>query len=149
MKRNNIPEYEITDIKAHIKSPGVKALISYYQFEPSQEKIEAITKEYLKNGNISVYGCIMKDNIAGMIVIERLSSDAAKIIGIAVLPEYRSLGIGSKMTQHIIENNLYKVISAETDNDAVGFYKKCGFKITGLGYKYKNVDRYKCVLCIK
>ncbi|PSC77189.1 N-acetyltransferase, partial [Mammaliicoccus sciuri] len=34
---------------------------------------------------------------------------------------------------------------AETDNDAVGFYIKLGFKIISLGEKYPGIIRYKCI----
>ncbi|EOR21192.1 N-acetyltransferase GCN5 [Niallia nealsonii AAU1] len=39
----------------------------------------------------------------------------------------------------------YTFISAETDNDAVGFYRKNGFKITSLGEKYPIVEWFLCI----
>ncbi|WP_235473679.1 hypothetical protein [Lysinibacillus macroides] len=38
------------------------------------------------------------------------------------------------------------VIAAETDKDAVDFYKKYGFKVSSLGEKYLGVERFTCVL---
>jgi len=38
------------------------------------------------------------------------------------------------------------VIAAETDKDAVDFYKKYGFKALSLGEKYPGVERFACVL---
>jgi len=38
-------------------------------------------------------------------------------------------------------------IEAETDDDAVGFYRKCGFEVTAI-QKY-DVRRWTCVLPVK
>ncbi|PFE51898.1 GNAT family N-acetyltransferase, partial [Bacillus cereus] len=37
-------------------------------------------------------------------------------------------------------------IEAETDKEAVGFYKKCNFKIESLGEKYPGIERFYCYL---
>ncbi|WGX77658.1 hypothetical protein QJS64_20465 (plasmid) [Paraclostridium bifermentans] len=37
-----------------------------------------------------------------------------------------------------------KILIAETDYAAVGFYKKSQFKIVNLGEKYLNNTRYEC-----
>ena len=34
---------------------------------------------------------------------------------------------------------------AETDQEAVGFYRKCGFKVESLGELYPGVERFRCV----
>lgn len=49
-------------------------------------------------------------------------------------------GLGSKL----IESTKINKMIAETDKDAVNFYKKKGFKITSLGEKYPGVERFKC-----
>lgn len=36
------------------------------------------------------------------------------------------------------------IIIAETDDEAVGFYRKCDFEVNNLGEKYPNVIRYEC-----
>lgn len=50
------------------------------------------------------------------------------------------------MIDHLIQlENVTKII-AETDMDAVGFYRRYGFSIEALGEKYPGVERYKCTL---
>ena len=140
----SIPEYEIIDIKPNINSPEIKALVFHYLYKPTQKEIENRISEYTKNDKINIYGCIAENITTGIIVIKRSSPTAAEIVGIAVSPECRNLGLGRKMIEYVVENSRYETITAETDDDAVDFYKKCGFSITDLGYKYGNSRRYKC-----
>lgn len=44
------------------------------------------------------------------------------------------------MLEHLTE------LIAETDRDAVEFYRKYGFEIHSLGEKYPGVDRFHCRL---
>ncbi|NYE04281.1 ribosomal protein S18 acetylase RimI-like enzyme [Bacillus niacini] len=46
------------------------------------------------------------------------------------------------MISSILE--MYPSVHAETDSDAVEFYRKYGFKITSLGEKYPGVERLLC-----
>lgn len=46
------------------------------------------------------------------------------------------------MLKFVLED--YLVVSAETDADAVEFYRKYGFKIKSLGEKYPGVERFLC-----
>lgn len=39
-----------------------------------------------------------------------------------------------------------KTLMAETDDDAIGFYRNTGFTIEELGEKYEGIRRYKCTL---
>lgn len=52
--------------------------------------------------------------------------------------------IGSKMIEFICNELSPRILYAETDNDAVDFHKKFGFKITNLGEKYPGVERFLC-----
>ena len=42
--------------------------------------------------------------------------------------------------------NEIKHMEAETDIEAVDFYKKIGFQTVSLGEKYPGVERFKCTL---
>jgi ribosomal protein S18 acetylase RimI-like enzyme len=72
----------------------------------------------------------------------------AEIIGIAVSEKDRHKGIGSKMIQFIMGSEGLERIEAQTDDDSIGFYRKCGFaeeRIT-VDYPDGSVVRYNCVL---
>lgn len=82
-------------------------------------------------------------------MIEYLSSilqtenDTAEILDVAVKPEYRKHGIGRSLIDFIFTQFPIYTITAETDDEAVGFYKRCGFNVIGFGMKC-NTKRYIC-----
>jgi ribosomal protein S18 acetylase RimI-like enzyme len=53
-------------------------------------------------------------------------------LGIVVNPNYRTMGIGHKLTEFLIaiKPDLWLKVDA-TNKKAIGLYKSCGFKITG------------------
>ena len=91
-----------------------------------------------------LFGIREKDDWKGCIGIRELGSGEIEIIHIAVALEYRGTGIGKKMIHQISQQRKPARIIAETDKDAVGFYKNCGFTITSLGEKYPGVERFLC-----
>jgi ribosomal protein S18 acetylase RimI-like enzyme len=37
-------------------------------------------------------------------------------------------------------------LEAETDSEALAFYRRIGFRVESLGEKYPGVERFRCVL---
>lgn len=109
-----------------------------------------MTKIYAEDNNIYIFGVFDKDQIIGFIVIKTINKQykAYEIIYIAVNKHYRKLGIASKLIDYIIKNFNMLTLKAETDEEAVGFYKKYGFNIK-IGNKIENTIRYKCEYRLK
>lgn len=76
------------------------------------------------------------------IVTTKQIGDLSEITCIAVRKEYSRQGIGKALMDFIKSRHSHLI--AETDDDAVDFYKKQGFIIHSLGEKYPGVIRYKC-----
>ena len=53
----------------------------------------------------------------------------ATVLDIAVNENCRKQGIGSALLSFVLENFNILELTAETDDDAVGFYKKFGFTV--------------------
>lgn len=77
--------------------------------------------------------------------------DDAQIMNVAVLPEYRGLGIGNMLMENLIEKaqqNHMKTMSLEvrvSNNTALNLYTKYGFNIEGTRknyYKDNNEDAH-------
>jgi ribosomal protein S18 acetylase RimI-like enzyme len=69
-----------------------------------------------------------------------LVSPAEAVINhISVHPDYRYRHVANEMLDELIQTTSVKIISAETDMDAVNFYKRYGFSIISLGEKYPGV----------
>ncbi|WP_312502363.1 GNAT family N-acetyltransferase, partial [Bacillus luti] len=79
--------------------------------------------------------------------IEIIGANKARICHIAVAPQYRHKGIALRMIRKIIVMHQLTYIEAETDKEAVEFYKKIGFQVKSLGEKYPGIERFH--LCFK
>ncbi|HET7580162.1 MAG TPA: GNAT family N-acetyltransferase, partial [Bacillales bacterium] len=111
---------------------------------PSSEKMAKVCRQYQNNPNCFLFGFRLDEIITGCIGIRTMDNGRAEILHISVLPEYRGTGIGSKMISDIIQSFSLHEIYAETDRDAVEFYRKIGFVATSLGDKYPGVERFLC-----
>lgn len=119
--------------------PSVRELLS---FATSDFKVDLEYQMYLKSLNRKLYCFELQEEFIGCIGIEIISFNECVIKHIAVSSEHRGKGIGSRMIEFLSEE--FTLITAETDKDAVDFYRKYGFSITSLGEKYPGVERFLC-----
>ena len=127
------------EVNSETIPPSIRKLLS---FATSEIKVDQEYENYLNSLNRQLYSFELEGEIVGCIGIEFSSLIECEIKHIAVSSVQRGKGIGSKMINYITEQ--YPIISAETDNDAVGFYRDFGFDITSLGEKYPGVERFLC-----
>lgn len=108
------------------------------------KKIEA----YVHDEHIRVFACKTPHGFCGVMTVRFTGDDKAEIIGIAAEASMRRSGIGSFMIRWLAEAYSVDEIYAETDDDAVGFYRKNGFCITKTTEVYDGqcVIRYLCKL---
>lgn len=115
---------------------------------PTWEKFSALADEYIMNEHIQIYVAYDGEKPNGVLVVS--SGDRAKllILGIAVDSRCRGNGIGSQLIFFIKNFNPEVTVYAQTDEDAVVFYKKCGFQTTKIEKQYGNevCIRYDCIL---
>lgn len=119
--------------------PSVRELLSFATLD---FKVDLEYQMYLKSLNRKLYCFELQEEIVGCIGIEIISFNECVIKHIAVSSEHRGKGIGSRMIEFLSEE--FTLITAETDKDAVDFYRKYGFSITSLGEKYPGVERFLC-----
>lgn len=107
---------------------------------PTKEKVQHILESYQADDH-RLIGTIINDRIVGIIGI-KLNKNTAIIKHISILESFRKQGIARKLVQHIIDYFSLKELYAETDEDAVGFYRSLGFKCKEADGKYGV--RYQC-----
>lgn len=130
----------IIEINSIIPHPSVRNLLSY---ATSINKVDIVYDNYIQSSNQQLFGFMKEDNIIGCIGVE-INLNLCEIKHIAVSPKERGNGIGSKMINFLCEKYSFTSIVAETDTDAVEFYRNFVFKITSLGEKYPGVERFHC-----
>ncbi|MBR5995820.1 MAG: GNAT family N-acetyltransferase [Eubacteriaceae bacterium] len=116
-------------------------------YQPKYEDFKNKMESLLNDHSVRVYVCGERGEKTGIMVL-KLSGSAAEIIGIATSEKLRHRGIGKHLIQFAMESECLERINAQTDDDSVGFYRKCGFTEERIVVDYPDgsVVRYNCVL---
>lgn len=134
----------IINIKPFLKSPDVLSILAESVYMPSKEKLIKRANMYINSINTVAYGYKDNDVIFGLIVLDISNKEEIVILDIAVNKSKQCNGIGRKLIDYALYDLKPKILIAETDDEAVEFYRKCGFIVRNLGEKYPNVVRYEC-----
>ena len=141
----------IQNIKNRFNAPEMYDVFSLCMYMPSWEKFSSRADEYMADGNINIFGYYEDNCVIGIIAVGKTSNEEFEVKGIAVKQGHRNRGTGKKLIRYVCGELSISILSAETDDDAVGFYKSCGFVCrefnrTGENGEYK---RYSCVYYTK
>ena len=141
---------QIVEAKSILKNKNLLAVLAESVYNPTEERLISRADKYIINPNTAVYTNKENDTYKGIIVIDISNINAIEILDIAVSASFQKSGIGSSLINHCINMFHPDEIIAETDDDAVEFYKKYGFDILSLGDKYRvGIMRYQCTLKCK
>ncbi|MBE7149930.1 GNAT family N-acetyltransferase [Bacillus mycoides] len=108
-----------------------------YAVGPSETSLKKAVIFYQSNK-----GILYKYEEKACIGIEVIGATKARICHIAVAPQYRHKGIALKMIKEVVTMHQLTYVEAETDNEAVEFYKRIGFQVKSLGEKYPGIERF-------
>ena len=136
-------------------SEEIKSLLKKAMYLPTDEKMEDVIKNFIPSNSSefslylalsenTMHTAITESNIVGMIALQNTQSKIV-IHYISSKEELRGRGIGLQMI-HFLQKQFSKSIEAETDDDAVEFYRKCGFSISQLNSNKYDSTRYLCEL---
>jgi len=135
-----------TDIKQTMDNPVVHKIIAYAAFDGSPSGTAKVVQKYQSNLDLHFYAWIENGETLGICGFE-VHSDKVEIHLIAVDEHVRGRGIGVAMVK-ALQEKYRKDIEAETDDDAVVFYRKCGFETHGFIHETRG-KRYACLLKIE
>ena len=122
------------DIAAVVLAPSVGAGTA----EAVRDRITSFEAE----AKIAIYGGFVEQQLVGSYVLKR--DGMANEIGlIAVDSEHRMRGIGKLLLQDALRRSGKRPLVAETDEETLGFYKACGFKLVGRRKHPSGTVRYR------
>ncbi len=136
----------IIDVKNNLHDPRILAVIAHSQYMPTEEKLHALAEKYELDRDTFSFAWDDNGYIFGVIILKRIGGQVFEIMSIATDPHHRCKGIASKLISFAANRLNCSILKAETDDSAVGFYRKYGFAIKSLGEKYPGVIRYLCTL---
>ena len=116
-------------------------------YHPTYKNYKTQMEDYLHDSTVKVFVCEDRNRKTGMMVL-KVSEAAAEIIGIAVPEKLRRRGIGKQLILSAMELEGIGRIEVQTDDDSVGFYRRCGFseEKSIIDYPDGSVVRYNCIL---
>ncbi len=132
----------ILDTKEILSLPEILSLLQESVYAPTPEKLSARAEGYRQDGSISAL-CLMEDSVLLGLLICREQPDLVEILDLAVRKSHQRQGLGRKLLGEA-SIRFRKELFAETDDDAVEFYSRCGFVVRSLGEKYPGIVRYQC-----
>ena len=112
--------------KSWLLSEEAFSIYSQCMYHATYEDFKAQMDIYLSNPSIKVFVYENRDIKAAMMVLDT-SGNTAEIIGIAVSDKFQHKGTGKQLIQSVMESENLESIKAQTDDDSIGFYRKCGF----------------------
>ncbi len=133
--------------KDWLLSEGAFLLYASCMYQPRYENYKNQMEYLIGDPSVRIYVCESQGRITGMMVL-RISGSAADIIGIAVSEKNRCQGTGRYLVQYVMKSEGLERLNAQTDDDSIGFYRKCGFKEERIVVDYPDGSavRYNCVL---
>ena len=130
-----------------LQSEEAFSIYASCMYQPTYEAFRKRMKNYVSDPLVKVYVCTEGDCRIGILVLQA-QNDEAEIIGVAVSDHVRKRGIGRHMMLQVMELERLKCMKAQTDDDAIGFYRSCGFRDerTVMEYPDGKTVRYNCIL---
>ena len=131
----------IREISSEMHTLEAFKIYASCMYRPSLEEYTNPVDKYLSDTETHCFGYFEGSRLWGVIVIRK-----GEILGIAVLNALRKRGAGHALIDHV--QKLYPVLTAETDEDSVGFYHACGFSCEAFERTFPDgaVTRYKCII---
>ena len=135
----------ICNVKEKLTNEDIQELLAPSVFNPTPERLLSRAEKYQADDKTKAHAYSENGEYKGIVVF-KIEDKTAKILDIAVKPECQGKGIGSRLIDYIFSQFAVNKITAETDNDAIGFYKKYGFIMTDTKLNH-DTKRYVCECC--
>lgn len=145
-RQENGMELKLTELTDKAEVCAVYEIYRHCMFQPDREKFNRKAAQFLVDKAIKILGCFHQNKIVGVLVISLIERRRAEIIGIAVDASARNRGVGSYMIHQAMRDYGLDFVFAETDDDAVAFYRKNGFRVARFAKSYdgETAVRYRC-----
>lgn len=127
-------------------SPHIRDLLSLSMGDPTPAALDDVGHHYREDPAWALFGYQRDGLVVGCVGIEVTAQGQATLRHLAVVPDERMRGIGRSMIDGVSERLLLSTVVAETDGDAVGFYRRCGFTVESIGETHPGVERFRCSL---
>lgn len=109
----------------------------------------ARVRECYRGGSVGLAGVFVDGSVVGVVGYRVVSGGRPcriELLHIATHQRWERRGVGAAMVEWVRAEHSGDLIVAETDADAVAFYRALGFEVASLGELYPGVERFRVVL---
>ena len=126
----------------------LRGLCRAWLYRPDPAVVRETLAEALDRADKAVYACRADGRLVAAAVVRRTGDGTAELEGIAVRREFRRRGVGRALIRAVWKAEALSGLAAETDDDAVGFYRRCGFAVEPFTRRFPDgtAVRYRCLL---
>lgn len=127
---------------------GAYTVYAPCMYMATPESFSAELRGFLASSGTYVYACMESDQIIGLLVLRETDPKEGELLRISVSPTLQRAGIGSFMIREIVRIHSLSRLVAETDADAAGFYRMCGFTVSLFLRSFSDgqTERFRCEL---
>ena len=138
--------YNFVNLKTRLDKPEVQRVWSLSIGYATPEKLARVVERCRGNAARKLWGVTDGADVLGVAEYYIRDDGTLYICNIAVTEQRRGQGIGKFMIAALHEK--YGLpITLETDDDAVDFYRKCGFEAQPFMHAQYGIRRWDCRLC--
>ncbi|NGZ75566.1 GNAT family N-acetyltransferase [Saccharibacillus alkalitolerans] len=137
----------LQSVKRQVRDPEVAALLELAVF-PDPEHVERAIRLYEEQEEVQLLAYVEEGETLGIIGYRPTGTGEITITHIAVEPESRGLGYGRGMMLELMVMEKPERVIAETDEEAVDFYRSIGFAVIGQGLSSSGLERFRCVYSV-
>ncbi|NEW06297.1 GNAT family N-acetyltransferase [Paenibacillus sp. SYP-B3998] len=134
----------LTNVKLRLHEELIQELLSYSVF-PDPDRLEQTIQQYETDDSLLLFGYESESVMVGIIGFRLNKERELVITHLSVGPESRGVGFGRGIILETIEEMKPVTLIAETDEEAVEFYRSIGFIINSLGEQYPETERFRCI----
>jgi GNAT superfamily N-acetyltransferase/predicted nucleotidyltransferase len=134
-------------LAASIDDPGIGELLAFAVGDgDDDERLNQAIQRYRDDPTLCLLATITEQHPVAILGYA-LTDTEAIVLHIATAPHVRRTGIGTNLL-NVLRGLVApgSSVVAETDADAVGFYRSNGFAVASLGEKYPGVERFRVTL---
>ena len=122
----------------------IKWLLAMAVGQSTPERLRQLVDEFYAAEGRSIFVAVQESKIIGVIGMVHSDRSHGIIAHLTVHPDTRRQGVGCQLINNTVTALELKDIEAETDQDAIDFYRACGFETQEIESQYPGVRRFRC-----
>ena len=134
----------LQSVKNQVRDTQVTSLLELAVF-PDAEHLERAITFYEETDEAELLAYEEGGEKIGIIGFRPSGEGEITLTHIAVEPNSRGAGYGRGMLLELMVQKKPSLVIAETDEEAVEFYRSVGFAVVSLGFGSVGLERFRCV----